>query len=56
MKYVHEASLFFSLDPKMNSDALKEAWKMYTISQMEVRIPWDPTSAVTILVYIFSIF
>ena len=40
----------------MNSDALKKAWEMYTISQKEVRISWDPTSAVNILVYIFSIF
>lgn len=37
----------------MNSGSLKKAWEMYTISQKEVRIPWDPTSAVNILVYIY---
>ena len=54
--FVKQVYLFFSLDPKMNSDALKKAWEMHTISQKEVRIPWDPTFAVNILVYIFSIF
>ena len=51
--FVKQVSLVFSLDPKMNSGSLKKAWEMYTISQKEVRIPWDPTSAVNILVYVY---
>ena len=31
--FVKQVYLFFSLDPKMNADALKKAWEMYTISQ-----------------------